>query len=163
MNISFLKRIKGSLLFEAGVLVFLGLLMADTFKLVARSAKLPVLIGVITIFLTLADMILSSRKEWIKSGNIPQSDRDSAPKPAAFPWLLFWGTIGFMVLTIAGWSLIGFIPTSILVTMGYSYFLGARNMMRLTLASVLITACLYLIFGTFLGVPLPVGYIGRLI
>lgn len=72
--------------------------------------------------------------------------------------------LGMLILAGASFVLetLGFMLTAILVLFFYGLLLGERNIVRLLIASVLITLLLYIIFSGFLSVNLPRGTVGFL-
>lgn len=72
--------------------------------------------------------------------------------------------IGMVILAVASFILepLGFMVTSVLVLFFYGMLLGDRKIVRLLIASVLITLVLYIVFSGLLGVNLPRGTVGFL-
>ncbi len=72
--------------------------------------------------------------------------------------------LGMLILAGASFVLetLGFMLTAILVLFFYGLLLGEKNILRLLIASVLITLLLYIIFSGFLSVNLPRGTVGFL-
>ena len=72
--------------------------------------------------------------------------------------------LGMLILAGASFVLetLGFMLTAILVLFFYGLLLGEKKILRLLIASVLITLLLYIIFSGFLSVNLPRGTVGFL-
>ena len=72
--------------------------------------------------------------------------------------------LGIIILAVASFLLetIGFVVTAILVLFFYGLLLGEKNIVRLAIASVLISLVLYIVFSGMLSVNLPRGTIGFL-
>ena len=72
--------------------------------------------------------------------------------------------LGIIILAAASFLLetIGFVVTAILVLFFYGMLLGEKNIVRLAIASVLISLVLYIVFSGMLSVNLPRGTIGFL-
>ena len=71
---------------------------------------------------------------------------------------------GMVILTVASFLLepLGFMVTSCFVLFFYGMLLGDKKIVRLLIASVLITLVLYIIFSGMLSVNLPRGTVGFL-
>jgi hypothetical protein len=149
-------RQSGAFYFDLFIALFIFTLIWASFGLTPRSARLPMLIGVTTLGLIALDALLmarSARRE-TEAQDRPKRRRASLDKALMKKIVV---ALGFMCGTVALWELVGFVPASIIVTVGFGLFLGARNKITLALASILLTTTLYAIFGFFLGVPLPRG------
>jgi hypothetical protein len=85
----------------------------------------------------------------------------AATIPAFFKTKMF---LGIVILAAASFLLetIGFVVTAILVLFFYGMLLGEKNIVRLAIASVLISLVLYIVFSGMLSVNLPRGTIGFL-
>ena len=72
--------------------------------------------------------------------------------------------LGMVILTAASFILepLGFMVTSCLLLFCYGLLLGDRKIVRLIIASVLITLVLYILFSGMLSVNLPRGTVGFL-
>lgn len=72
--------------------------------------------------------------------------------------------LGMVILTVASFILepLGFMVTCFLLLFSYGMLLGDKKIVRLLIASVLITLILYIIFSGLLSVNLPRGTVGFL-
>ena len=146
-------KITEAMIFELVILVFLCVLIFASSDLPARTKRLPLLIAWVTVILTLSDILVSILKQL--------SYKKEAP-PTKISWdkntiIKTGGSVLFMFATIMLWELLGFIITSIIITIVFALFMGAKDKIGLILASIGLTLGLYYVFGTFLNVPLPQG------
>lgn len=72
--------------------------------------------------------------------------------------------LGMVILAVAAFVLepLGFMVTCFLVLFTYGLLLGERKIVRLLIASVIITLVLYIVFSGLLSVSLPRGTVGFL-
>lgn len=84
-----------------------------------------------------------------------------ASVPKFFTSKMFFGMV---ILAVASFILetVGFMVTALFVLIFYGLLLGERNIVRLLVASVLITLVLYIVFSGMLSVNLPRGTVGFL-
>lgn len=151
-------NITEAMLFEIVMLIFLGVLIFISADLPARTKRLPLLIAWVTVLLTLSDLFLSLGKQYLKGRETAVSPRMKWDKTTL---IKTGGSVLFMIATPLLWKLIGFIMTSILVTIAFALFMGAKNKIGLIVASIGVTLGLYYVFGNFLNVPLPQGMLVR--
>ncbi len=152
----------GAFYFDMFIAGFVILIFLNSFNLSERAARLPLLIGSVTLVFILIDclvMAAAERKNRMTSG---VSD-NTAKERSKIPVKEIMITLTFMVMTVVLWHIAGFIISSIIVTVGMGYFLGAKNKRALIISAVLLTLGLYWVFGTFLGVPLPAGILQNLL
>ena len=150
-------RITGAMIFELIILTFLFLLIINSADLPERSKRLPLLIGWITVGVTAADLLLGFY--WQLRPRKASGEKESRRKLEPKDIQKIVVSVLFMGATILLWWLVGFILTSVLVTVAYAIYLGARSRIGLIVSSILLTAGVYYVFGVLLRVPLPRGLI----
>lgn len=147
----------GAFYFDLFIAGFIALIFLNSFNLSQRAVRLPFLIGSATLLFIIIDIISMALNERRKDASL--SGRNVSLK---LPVKKIFFTICFMVLTVILWETAGFIISSIAVTVGFGFFLGAKNRKALIVSAILLTLGLYWIFGVFLGVPLPGGLLAGL-
>ena len=144
----------GDFYFDLFIAGFIIAIFLASFNLSKRAVRLPFLIGTLTLLFIVIDCIImatAERNKKIESGK-PEDKKSSQKTKVPLKKILI--TLCFMIATVVLWQLAGFIISSILVTVGFGIFLGAKNKIILT---TILTLGLYWIFSVFLGVPLPTG------
>lgn len=140
-------------IFMAGFIIAIFL---SSFNLRTRATRLPILIGSITLLFIVIDCIImavAERREEIRF--IPEAKIKAQKIKVPIKKILI--SLCFMVMTVIVWQLLGFIVTSILITVVFGIFLGSKNKRNLIISATILTLILYWVFGVFLGVPLPRG------
>lgn len=74
-------------------------------------------------------------------------------------FVVFVEILGIFLLYLLLFETAGFIVASIVLTFGLSAVLGYRRLGSMCMTAVGVTVFLYLVFGKFLGVPLPMGFL----
>jgi len=146
-------KITEAMMFEVVILIFLGILLASSFHLPARTKRLPLLIGTVTVLLTVGDLVRSVLSQ-VRQGKPAIESKKPLERPALLKTL---GSVGFMLATVILWWLVGFIITSLVISITFPLFMGAKQKLALVIASIVLTVALYYVFGIFLDVPLPPG------
>jgi len=146
-------RVTGEMYFEILILAFIITMFIASIGLPERTKRLPLLIAWITLIITMMDLIISIIKQFRHAEQIKplRIDKNLLIKTS--------GSLGFMLLTLIMWKILGYIVTSIMITILFSLFLGAKNRISLVILSVLLTFGIYIVFRIFLKVPLPGGII----
>lgn len=144
-------KLNGEIIFALLILVFLLVLILDSTDLPARTKRLPLLVAWVTLIFTIGELGLCIRKQ-LKNG--AGSDKNFFNKKVMKKVVV---GVGFMLLMIVLWNILGFIIASIIITCLFAYYLGARNKIGVAVSAICVTLGLYYIFGSFLGVPLPKG------
>ena len=146
-------RVKGEMYFEIFILAFIIVIIIASIGLPERTKRLPLLIAWITLVFTTIDLVVSIVKQLRQTEKIKplRIDKKSLIKTL--------GSLSFMFLTLIMWKILGFIVTSIIITILFGLFLGAKNRISLVISSVLLTFSIYIAFKIFLNVPLPCGLI----
>ena len=148
------KYVNGEVIFSLSILIFLVILIVTAVDLPLRTKRLPLLIAFITLALTLLEIGLSVRKA---------HQRDEPKKTINMVELKQVGIcVVFMAATVLLWRLIGYIATSIFVTIVFSFYLGAKSRIKVVATAIMLSFALHYVFYSFLRVPLPRGTIMRL-
>lgn len=94
-----------------------------------------------------------------KKEDIAASFREFIPSVGGFLKSKLFVGMAIVVIMALMYEPVGFIATSLLFMIAYSFLLGERRPWMLILSSVLITFILYIGFSVFLGVLLPRGQV----
>lgn len=70
--------------------------------------------------------------------------------------------IGIVLVSAFLWTLIGFIPTTILSLFALSFLLGKRNWIFMAIYSVVLTIIIFCAFKFMLGIEMPMGFFGNI-
>ena len=136
-------------------LAFLFLLIFNSAGLAERSRRLPLLIGWITVGVVAADMAHGIYRQ-VRPVEV-EGRKKARQKMSTKDIVTVVISVGFLLATVLLWWLIGFLLTSLLLTIAYAYYLGSRSRVGLIVAAVLLTAGCYDLFVKLLSVPLPRG------
>jgi hypothetical protein len=153
-------RHAGSAYFDIGIALFIILIFLSSGGLTPRAFRLPFLIGSATLVLIAFDLFAAFRSAGSAAAKKTGETKSRGIDKDLMKKLLV--TLGFMAATVVLWEIVGFVAASIVVTIGFGKYLGAKSMKALILSSILLTIALYLVFGVFLGVPLPWGLLSGL-
>lgn len=145
---------------EFFIILFIAGLAISSFGHSFRAVQLPLIMCALTFVLVSIDLVqtfLRNRKDESKTSHASQAR-------AVDPKLLMrlFGTVAAMLLTIALWRIIGYLFGSIVSITGIGLFFGIKNKLLLAVIAVVVPFLLYLIFSSFLGVPLPWGFLPML-
>ena len=151
----------GSAYFDIGIALFIILIFLSSGGLTLRAVRLPFLIGSTTLVLIAFDLLAAFRSARSAAVKGTEETKGRGIDKGLMKKLLV--ALGFMAATVVLWEIVGYVLASILVTIGFGKFLGAKSMKALILSSILLMVALYLVFGVFLGVPLPWGLLSGLI
>ncbi len=135
------------------VMLFLAVLLVMSRGLPPNSARLPILIGGITLTLAAVQLVINI-KEKASMGKNSAEDRPFVAKEM----IIKVGVTGlFMVLTLVLWYLLGFLPAALISSMLLALYLGERRWLVIVLSCGISVVVLYFLFSELLSVPLPKG------
>lgn len=148
-------------IFIAFVTVFFLVMLVETFSIIEitkiSAARLPRLLcisGFILSGMILISKLLKNPAE--NKREIPAGDDIASKKQQGTK---LWYTVLFTVVYFLLIPLLGFILTTILITVAFSFFMGYKKKVIVVAVAVLTTLFLQLSFGTLLDVSLPQGII----
>lgn len=131
------------------------------------AGTFPVLIGILVLIFSILNLIRAFKKYFTDSGHEEQIEIEEKTLPdSRFPrfdllirkYRVIISIIIIIIYTLL-MSVLGFIIATLLFIPAMLYLLEYRTFWKVVLISILGTAFLYLSFGIFLGVSLPVGLI----
>ncbi len=148
------------IIFCCVIMLFLAVLIVMSRGLPANSARLPLLVGWVTLAFTLIQLVINIRERIAIEKNKDGSDgSDAEKKPFITRELLIrvGVTCLFMVLTLVLWYLLGFLPAALISSMLLAFYLGERRWYVIVLSCGISVVALYFLFSELLSVPLPKG------
>ncbi len=142
------------------ILTFLAVLIVMSRGLPASSVRLPLLIGGITLTLTVVQLVINIRERAaiIKIENGPDgSEAEQKPFLTRDHLIRLGITCLFMVLTLVLWYLLGFLLAALISSMLLAFYLGEHRWYVVVLSCGISVLALYFLFSELLSVPLPKG------
>jgi len=144
-------KLTEGVIFEIVLILALLVFVFSSADLPRATKRLPLIIAWLTLWITVFDIVLTLFRQWQGAVKVKEKGLD---KKIAFQTAV---STMIMLSTILLWKWFGFIITSIIVTIGFSLFLGVKRKLALVVSVVLITFGLYYVFGSVFKVPLPKG------
>ncbi len=157
---NFKQLITADAVFVAFVTVFFFVMFIETFSIFemggTSSALLPRLLCVAGFIISVTILIVKLLAHPLKNETEPHSGNivNNKQKGVKLMHTLLF-TIGYFFLV----PLLGFILTTIIVTVAFSFFMGYKKKVIVVIVAISTTVLLYGLFGTLLEVSLPQGII----
>ncbi len=171
MRIKSLAKVATKLLIDADtfllycIAVFSVVIFAFSYSFPQEAARFPQAVSVFTFFMIVLEFITRyKKKKKIEAEDIAETkegkeskDQQLEKKEVGINWLLV------LMLVIVYYLLlkpVGFYPVTIVYLLISPWLLGYRNKKVIILTAVIATITVWLIFGRFFYVPLPMGIFG---
>lgn len=155
---NYLRFVVKRYFFAVLALVFVVLYWVSASSLPSESLVFPKFVTIVTIPLFIWVFVLSLReyRALAKDASVPEKEKWRCSLNLTKPKLVITvATILYVVLI----PVVGYCVTTVLYVGGFSFYLGNRDPVRLILYTGIFFAILYAIFGIWLRIRLPGGFL----